>query len=238
MQVLVTRPINDARRTAKRLIAAGHNPVIAPVLTIEPTDAAPPEGRFDALIVTSANGARQLDALPGWSDNVIYAVGPRTADAIRERGNPRVLHVADGDAISLSAMIRNDLSTRASLLHVTAIDHKLEPEASLRQAGYAITTWTVYQALAQARLPREAKAALMEKRLDAAIHYSRRSVEILTHLVRVENLDVAFREMEHFCLSADISKPLKPLKLKKMFVAAAPSEDALFDILGTACHNS
>lgn len=234
MQVLVTRPTNDSRRTAKRLIAAGHVPVIAPVLTIEPTAAPPPAGRFDALIVTSANGARQLDALPGWSDNVIYAVGPRTADAIRERGNPTVLHVADGDAISLSAMIQNDLSTRASLLHVTAINHKLEPEASLRRAGYNLTTWTVYQALAQARLPKEAREALAEKRLDAAIHYSRRSVEILTSLIQAENLEVVFRELEHFCLSADVSEPLNSLKIKKISVAAAPSEDALFDVLDTA----
>lgn len=231
MQVLVTRPIHDARRTAKRLMAMGHIPVIAPVLTIEPTDAKPPPGPFDALIVTSANGAMQLDAMPGWSDHIIYAVGPRTATAIRKRGDPIVLYVADGDALSLSAMVRTHVPIDAVLLHVTAINHKVEPEASLRQAGYAITTWAAYQAIAQVQLPGEAKAALAEKRLDAAIHYSRRSVETMTGLVRAENLERAFSDIPHFCLSEDIAEPLRSLKIKTIIVASQPSEDALFDSL-------
>lgn len=231
MQVLVTRPIHDARRTAKRLMTLGHIPVIAPVLTIEPTDATPPPGPFDALIVTSANGAMQLDAMPGWSDHIIYAVGPRTAAAIRERGDPIILHVADGDALSLSAMIQENVPIDAALLHITAIDHKLEPEASLRHAGYAITTWTAYQAIAQTHLPEEAKTALAEKRLDAAIHYSRRSVETLISLVRAENLEHSFSDLTHFCLSEDVAEPLKSMKTNMIIIVAQPSEDVLFDDL-------
>ena len=60
MRILITRPQAEAERTAARLIALGHEPVIAPVLRIERTEDTPPSGSFDALIVTSVNAVPAL----------------------------------------------------------------------------------------------------------------------------------------------------------------------------------
>ena len=60
----------------------------------------------------------------------VFAVGGRTADAVRSQGFDDVT-VADGDAVSLSRLIRGNLRAGLALLHVTARHHKEEPACVL-----------------------------------------------------------------------------------------------------------
>jgi Uroporphyrinogen-III synthase len=231
MRILVTRPAHDAQRTAEKLIAMGHEPVVAPVMTISPTDIPAPAQSFDNIIVTSANGAARLADLPGWQDRTIYAVGPRTADAILEYGAPHDLRIAAGDAVSIIAMVKAEQPRQISILHVTGVNHKAEPDRSLRAAGYEVFTWTAYEAAAASSLPETARQALQGKRLDAAIHYSRRSVETLVSLVTAAGMLEAFSTLRHFCLSDDIAEPLKALNIKTIAASSDPSEAALLALL-------
>ena len=135
MRVLVTRAREDAERTSAELRLLGHEPLVAPVIRIAATGQAPPQGNWDALIVTSLHAADALATMAG-RDGLVYAVGPRTARAVGELGF-RNIRVAEGDAVSLSALIRRELGPGRSLLHVTATHHKEEPARSLREAGYS-----------------------------------------------------------------------------------------------------
>ena len=85
--LLVTRPAEEAGRTAAAAAAVGFDVVAAPLLTIEPVAFSIPPGAFDALLFTSARapalaatGAPELLALPA------YAVGARTAEALEAAG--------------------------------------------------------------------------------------------------------------------------------------------------------
>ena len=160
----------------------GHEPLVAPVIRIAATGQAPPQGNWDALIVTSLHAADALATMAG-RDGLVYAVGPRTARAVGELGF-RNIRVAEGDAVSLSALIRRELGPGRSLLHVTATHHKEEPARSLREAGYSVTLWEAYVAEAVETLPEGVEAALRHRRIDAALHYSRRSANLLLTLVR------------------------------------------------------
>jgi uroporphyrinogen-III synthase len=81
MRVLVTR--DDV---AARVAALGHEPVLRELIRVEPLGDAPVDARgYDWLVVTSANGAREL-ARRGVTANRIAAVGPATAAALRENG--------------------------------------------------------------------------------------------------------------------------------------------------------
>ena len=62
MRVLVTRPLPEANQTATRLAALGHEAVIAPLTTIEPTGAIVPAGPFDLIVATSARALEMADA--------------------------------------------------------------------------------------------------------------------------------------------------------------------------------
>ncbi|HEV2558327.1 MAG TPA: uroporphyrinogen-III synthase [Microvirga sp.] len=227
MRVLVTRPEADGRRTAARLAARGHEAVLAPVTRIVATGNPPPAGPWDALLLTSANAAPALAALSPLRQPV-FAVGARTAAAAREAGAPFV-QAAEGDALALAALVKATLPPGARLLHAAAEDRKDEPERSLKAAGFHVIVWEAYRAEAVEEVPAALLAALGARRIDAALHFSRRSAGLLVAFVKGAGLLEPFRRVPHLCLSADVAAALADLGAA--VVAPAPREDALLDTL-------
>lgn len=227
MRVLVTRSAGDAERTAQRLTALGHAACLAPVTRIVPTGDPAPDAPHDALIVTSAHAA---DALAGLDRHKpVFAVGARTADAVRAQGFAHVA-VAEGDAVSLSRLIRGSLPAGLVLLHVTGRHHKEEPAASLRAAGFAVLQWEAYEAKAVETWPEAAVGALRTGQIGAALHYSRRSADLVVRLAGEAGLASNLRAFPHLCLSADVAAPLTAAGAATL-VAEDPSEDALLRLL-------
>lgn len=228
MRVLVTRPEADSRRTAARLAARGHEPVVAPVTAIVPTLEKPPREEWDALLLTSANAVPALSSL-SVGNRPVLTVGARTAAAAREAGLASVRE-AGGDAGALAALVREALPPGARLLHAAARDRKDEPEASLRAAGFEVLVWETYRARAVEEPPDALVEGLRARRIDAALHFSRRSAGILVGLVGRAGLLAPFRAVQHLCLSADVAAALGDVGAA-VAVAEAPREDALFDAL-------
>lgn len=228
MRILVTRPREQGEATAARLAALGHEALVAPLLTIVPTSGSPPAGPCDALIVTSANA---VPALAGFEKaRPVFAVGKRTAAAVCEAGfmNTRV---AQGDGASLATVVANALAPGARLLHVAGRDRKPEPQASLTREGFAVETFVAYEAVTAIELPENLRLALREASLDAALHYSRRTVETALALTRAANLAKSFLILRHLCLSADVASPLRERDAARLIVAREPDEASLFAAL-------
>ena len=81
MRVVVTRDDVPAR-----VAALGHDPVLVELIRIEPLGDEPVDaGDYDWLVVTSANGAREL-ARRGVTAKRIAAIGPATAAELRADG--------------------------------------------------------------------------------------------------------------------------------------------------------
>jgi uroporphyrinogen-III synthase len=81
MRVVVTR-----EDVAARVEALGHEPVLCPLIRVEPLGDDPIDASaYDWLVVTSRNGAREL-ARRGVAAAKIAAIGPATADALRAGG--------------------------------------------------------------------------------------------------------------------------------------------------------
>ena len=231
MLVLVTRPEHDARRTAERLVALGHEPLVAPVLRIEPTGEPPPAGPFDAIVVTSANAVPALAVLGPRTSAPVFAVGDRTAALAAAAGF--VTRSASGDARALAALVQAALPCGASLLHVAGVDRKREPGASLAEAGYRVVPWAVYAATALDRLPADLEAALRQRTGEAALHYSRRSAETLLRLALAADLTAPLLDVTHLCLSCDAAAPLQQAGAPSVVVAPRPDEEALLAMLAT-----
>jgi uroporphyrinogen-III synthase len=230
MRVLVTRPREDAERTAARLRASGHDPLVVPLLSVAVTATPPPDLRPDALLVTSAHAAPALAKLE-YKDRRVFAVGERSAAAVRAAGFHDV-SPAGGDAAGLAALIARSLPHGSVLLHVAGRDRKPEPETSLRAAGYAIRVWEAYEATAAKILPAALSCALTAGRIDGVLHYSRRSAALLVKLVDRAGLLPRLRSVTHVCLSADVAVPLAGLDAV-ILVAAEPHETALLAVLDT-----
>lgn len=232
MQVLLTRPENDAARTAERLSAFGHLAVIAPVLSISPTDARLPAEGFDALVATSANAqlAFRSGVPDGWAALPLFVVGDRTAEPFRALGFERI-HAADGDATSLAALIRTHAAPAARLLYLAGTDRKPTLEGALIDAGFALTVLETYRAEAAPALPVAAAEALRAGTLDAVLHYSRRSAEILFALASHERLGDALKSLRHLCLSEDVARAVRGLGGATVETAPGNGEASLLALL-------
>jgi uroporphyrinogen III methyltransferase/synthase len=87
VKVVVTRSDEQADELVARLEGLGHDVVRCPLIRIEalgdePIDPSP----YDWIVVTSPNGARELARRLASTPQRLAAIGPGTADALREHG--------------------------------------------------------------------------------------------------------------------------------------------------------
>lgn len=230
MRIWVPRPEPGATRTAARLCARGHVPLIAPVLVSRPTGTALPGGRFAGLILTSGNAMAALDdgAVARLAGTPVFAVGARTAETAARAGLGPVWE-GSGDAAALARLITETLPPGASLLHLAGAERKPEPAATLARAGYDLRTHVAYAAEPVATLPESVAAALgcIDSSLDAALHYSRRSAETALALAGEAGFAEPFGAIRHYCLSEDVAVPLAGAGIPIHFVPTRPREDDL-----------
>jgi uroporphyrinogen-III synthase len=86
VRIVVTRPREQAGPLVSRLEALGHEVVACPLIEIEPLPGPVEVQGYDWVIVTSPNGARELVARASGALPKVAAVGPGTAEALRELG--------------------------------------------------------------------------------------------------------------------------------------------------------
>jgi len=163
--VLILRPQPGASATANRAAALGLEPIVAPLFTIRPLDWKPPPGRFQAVLLTSANAARHGgEGLRAFTGQPCYAVGEATAKAAREAGFSDV-RVGSADAASVTGMMAADGITFAFHPHGLHFAPASTP-------GFGGVGIAVYEAEAAETLPEAAAAALASGAL-ALIHSPR-----------------------------------------------------------------
>ncbi|PHQ70050.1 MAG: uroporphyrinogen III synthase, partial [Sneathiella sp.] len=119
MKILITRAEPDASRLAGILSKLGHETVASPMMTITalPGTQVNVDG-VQALLVTSANGARALGRATAFRDVTVYAVGAATAETVRGEGFDKVIS-ADGDVPSLANKVIAECDPKkGKLIHI------------------------------------------------------------------------------------------------------------------------
>ncbi len=86
MKVIITRPRDQAGPLVARLEELGHEVVECPLIEIEPFEEAVDVDGYEWVIVTSPNGARELARRARGTLPKVAAVGPGTAETLRELG--------------------------------------------------------------------------------------------------------------------------------------------------------
>jgi uroporphyrinogen-III synthase len=228
MRVLVTRPREDAEEIAALLRAAGHAPILAPLLAVNFHDGAPLElDDVQAVLATSANGVRALARRSVRRDLPLFAVGPQTAAAAQAAGFAQIRN-ADGDAMALAAATaRWTTPEKGALLHVCGESGEGRLAARLTEAGFAVRKAVLYDVAARDHLPPGAAEALAKGALDAALFFSPRSARVFRDCVEGENLAAACRGLLAACISAATAQGLDPLGFRVVRIAAAPNQEAL-----------
>jgi len=230
MRVLVTRPMPDGERTAATLRGRGYDVLVAPLMQVAPI-AADLSGDWSAVIISSANAVRALDApqIASLNKLPLLAVGQRSADVAREAGFTNV-RSANGDAGDLIRLVASHADQAATYLYLAGEDRAADVEGALAKRGIKARTLIVYKSVTLA-YPPELVDALRDREIDLALHFSRRSAENYVNGAKASGLEQMAWAPRHFCLSAQVAEPLRAAGVGQISVAPDPNEAALLAIL-------
>jgi len=234
MRLLVTRPEPDASLQAEVLRAMGHDPVLAPLLTIEMLPGVPLHlDGAQALIVTSRNVLRAVAARPELIEarNLpLYAVGDATARMAAELGFRRIV-AGPGTGEQLADLITRQLDPgKGALVHLAGGMLAFDMKSALEAKGFIVRQPVLYEAVAAEALPLEALALLREGRLDGAIFMSPRTAAIFAGLTAGQGAVTQASQLHCYCLSQAVAEALAPLGAK-VVVAPHPREEELLALI-------
>lgn len=232
MRLLLTRPRDDAELLAAELRRAGHDVLIEPMLEIRHLpNAAPDLGGVQAVLLTSANGARAFAAATSRRDLPVCAVGDATARAATAAGFTQVAS-ADGDVAALATLAREQLDPAAGrLLHVAGSTVAGDLSALLGAAGFAVDRAVLYEARQATALSPACRHALRDRGLDAALFFSPRSAAAFVRLADAADLAEACRHLVAFCLSQAVADAAGVVPWRGVNVAVRPTQADLIDLL-------
>ena len=233
MRVLITRPREEAESLAAQLAARGIDSLVEPLLDIRPitTPALALDG-VQALLFTSANGARAFAAREGRRDLPVFAVGARTAEVAREAGFTRVESAAD-DVTRLAALVRERLDpARGAILHGSGAVIKGDIAALLAPAGFAVRRVALYEATPAGELSATARADIQRGAIAAVLLFSARTAETFVSLAQRAGLTAALSRIAAVCLSRAVADAVAPVAWREVLVAARPEQGALLALLG------
>ncbi|MGB3456023.1 MAG: uroporphyrinogen-III synthase [Litorimonas sp.] len=201
-----------AARSATAWAEAGFDPVVAPLITIEPVKASAEVPEQASFIFTSAHGVRNCP-VPGGTRRV-YAVGPATAKAAREAGFVNVVK-GGGDWKSLIEVIEINVEPFIHFCGSTLQGAMVE---ALLAKGAQAERRVVYRNIGVSDWPLDPSS------VEAVALYSPLAARTL--------LGLPHRDLSHlsaFCLSEAVARPFLavPDRGLNLRIAAEPTESAL-----------
>ncbi len=233
MRVLITRPEREATTLATALAQRGHVPVIAPLFRLEilhpPAEFVTDLSGCQAILLSSANGARALAEASEQRGKPILAVGDTTASTAEGLGFVSVTSAA-GDGQALADLARSRLDPKAGpLLHVSGVDIAQDFAAALAQDGFEVRRVALYEAREETALPDSARAAIEARALDAAMFFSPRASDLFARLVQEAGLSASLSNITAIGISPAALQPLSALSFKATVAAARPTRQSVLD---------
>ena len=232
MKVVLTRPDPDNDALSDALSTHGIACLVAPMLTIEATDA-PGLGEAvsaaQAILATSANGVRALAAAAEGRDLPLIAVGDATAAAATTAGFAKVTS-ANGDSAALAVLAEAELDPKAGpLVHVAGSHVAGDLDTILGAAGFDYRRIEVYDAVATTTLPSALSEALRGASVDGVAFFSPRTAATFVSLAREAGLADTLKSVTAYCLSDAVAAAVEANLWRRVITAPRPRIDALVD---------
>ena len=179
-----------------------------------------------AILATSANGIRAFVRRSGRRDFSVFAVGPQTAEEARKSGFTEVRN-ADGDAKALALAATLWAAKKGVLLHVCGDDAPGTLAENLILRGFKVRRCPLYAIEPATSLPDEARTALQDRALDAAMFFSPKSARIFGLLAD----GLPTEDLTALCISPATAQALSPTPFARIAVAAKPNQAAILALL-------
>ncbi|MBK5198371.1 MAG: uroporphyrinogen-III synthase [Methyloceanibacter sp.] len=241
MRLLVTRPEPDASLEAEKLVARGHEPVLAPLLAIEFVPGVTLElPGAQALIVTSRNALRALAShseLEAARKLPLFAVGEATARAAAKLGFAEVTR-GPGTASGLPELIRGKLKPEGGkLVHLAGETLAFDLKSALEAEGFSLRQPVLYRTVPARDFPAQALSLLKAGKLDGAILMSPRTARIFALLLDRHGVVTEGKRLVCYCLSQAVAEALEALGLR-VRVALHPREEDVLALLDSEAASS
>ena len=235
---IITRPAADAERFIGAARAAGARVVSMPVIDIHFRDDVPvPPRRWQAVAITSANGARAIARradVGAITRALAVTVGPASTRAALQAGFVHVLQAA-GDVAALIETVKSRLRPAdGPVLYASGAVTRGQLERHLGGAGFEVRRAVLYEARPAAALSAEARAALVSDEIGTVALYSPRSARIWGDLVRQAGLAKRAARWRHACLSPNVAQALRAALpgVQDIRVSPRPRERDMLHMLG------
>lgn len=245
-RVVITRAAEQSDSLLSALIAHGAVPLLFPLLEFAaPEDcfaidnAVAHAGEFDWIIFTSQNGVRAFFERANLVDppltlsagkTRIAAVGPATADAIRQSGFS-VDHVAaTHHGLALAAELRGRLQN-ANVLLPRGDKASLDLPAALREAGALVTDVIAYRTTAPEHVNEGVRWAIEKGTVDAILFFSPTAVTHFKNLFAKEKV-AHLSETAIFAAVGPVTAiALREAAIERFVIAEDTTVDAVLETL-------
>jgi uroporphyrinogen-III synthase len=227
LSVLITRPVEDGEMLAKMLRGHGMEPIVEPMMNIVSTEALPDLVGVQAVLLTSANGARALADKIAERDIPVFAVGNATAGTARELGFSTVESAA-GDVAALADLVCDRLDpVVGALLHPAGSEVAGDLAGTLNEYGFMVRRVVLYEARLAVELSDSTCRLIGEGAIDAMLFFSPRTAQTFVILVNQAGLPSACAAIDAVCLSAVVADTVQELPWRSVRVAERPEMGAL-----------
>jgi uroporphyrinogen-III synthase len=241
MAVLVTRPLPDGETTAADLRARGIQAITAPMLRFEPFGFRGDDVAYGAVLVTSVNALRAVESALAGSSLLklpLFAVGERTAATARAAGFADVI-AGEGDAAALRDLVLESAKARKlkksrPLLYLAGEELARDLAGELAHKGFEVVTKITYRMVPAKNLPSDVVDGIAAGRIEAVLHYSRRSARAFVDAARAGGVEISALSLPQCCISAPVADIVRDAGATQVTVAASPDENALFEALKRA----
>ena len=232
LRALVTRPRAEAAGLADALASRGIEAIVEPMLDIHYRDAPAPDlAGVQAILCTSANGARALARLSAERERPVFAVGDSTAGRARAEGFVRV-ESAGGNVADLARLVRERLRPGdGPLLHVAGTEIAGDLAGELRTHGFEVERAVLYEARPAAGLSAATVRALASGIVNFALFFSPRTAAIFVGLAQRAGLAEALRGVTAFSISAAAEAALAGTSFRERCIAETPDQRGLLAAL-------
>ena len=136
--------------------------------------------------------------------------------------------VAGGDAAALRDIMvlasvagRRAEESRTTLLYLAGADLARDLAGELRADGFNVVTQTTYRMVPVPSLPREVCDAFAANRIEAVLHYSRRSARAFLDAARAAGVEISALAIPQCCMSEAVAAVVRDAGAAQVIVARA-----------------
>jgi uroporphyrinogen-III synthase len=126
------------------------------------------------------------------------------------------------------------LKKASTLLYLAGADLARDLAGELGERGFSVVTYTTYRMIPVSSLPRAVCDAFATNRIEAVLHYSRRSARAFLEAARAAGVEISALAVPQCCISDAVALILRDAAATQVMVARAPDENALFETLARA----